>query len=72
MARPRKSDDKDETIATLRAALLPFATHGVRLRRGDRMGAPRKVIYDEGPSVLTLGDFDRAQAAYCEANGEGA
>lgn len=48
-------------IRQLEAALRPFAKHGTRLRMGDRRGAPRKMIYDQGESVLTLGDFDVAR-----------
>ena len=73
MARPRKVQVSDDTsglaspaemagyIAQLEAALRPFAKHGTRLRMGDRRGAPRKLIYDQGESVLTLGDFDVAR-----------
>lgn len=59
---PRLDDEINERIRELEEALRPFAAHGARLRRGDRMGAPRKAIYDLGESVLTLGDFDKARA----------
>jgi hypothetical protein len=68
MARPRRQPDEPvtddemaERMAALEEALRPFAAHGVRLRRGDRMGAARKLVYDQGESVLLLGDFDRAR-----------
>jgi hypothetical protein len=68
MARPRRQPDEPvmddemaERMAALEEALRPFAAHGVRLRKGDRMGAARRPVYDQGESVLTMGDFDRAR-----------
>jgi hypothetical protein len=68
MARPRRQPDEPvyddemaERMAALEQALRPFASHGVRLRKGDRMGTARKLVYDQGESTLLLGDFDRAR-----------
>lgn len=62
MARTRKNDrDVQDYVAALEEALRPFAKFGTRLRMGDRRGAPRKVVFDQGESVLTLGDFDVAR-----------
>lgn len=51
-----------DRVAELEAALRPFAEHGAFLRRGDRAGGARKVVYEARVGGLTLGDFDRARA----------
>jgi len=65
MARPRKDAapnmELETRIAELEAALRPFAEHGALLRKTDRLGAPRKQLYDLGRSILTLGHFDAAR-----------